>query len=82
MDKNKALIQLSESKNTDYGKKDFKDQSEIQKVFSTIWEVEAQVNNGGFSQYFFNSSSETAFFLVAALEKLEPVKWQKFAKRL
>jgi hypothetical protein len=52
MDKNSFLIDLSESDNTDFGKRDFNAQSEPQKVFSAIWELESQVNNGGFDQYF------------------------------
>src|SRR5437867_7886378 len=43
-------------------------QSLPQKVFSALWEVESEVNNGGFSQYFLNSSAESASFVVEALE--------------
>ena len=39
MDKNKILIDLSESKRTDFGKVDFAEQSEEQKVFSAIWKL-------------------------------------------
>jgi len=68
MNKNKILIALSESEKTRYGKQAFAQQSAPQKVFSAIWDVEAEVNNGGFSQYFFNSSNESASFVVEALE--------------
>jgi len=68
VNKNLILIRLSESDRTRFGKEDFQTQSTPQKVFSAIWAVEAEVNNGGFSQYFFNSSSETAAFVVEALE--------------
>ncbi len=68
MDKNLILIDLSESGKTDFGKKDFDTQSFPQKVFSAIWALESEVNNGGFSQYFLNSSSETAGFAAEALE--------------
>ena len=70
MNKNSILIQLSESPNTKFGKEDFASQSVPQKVFSTIWAVESEVNNGGFSQYFFNSSAETAPFVEQALEAI------------
>jgi hypothetical protein len=70
MDKNGILIALSESENTSYGKEDFAAQSTPQKVFSAIWAVESEVNNGGFSQYFFNCSCETAGFVVEALETI------------
>jgi hypothetical protein len=39
-------------------------------VFSSIWAVESEVNNGGFSQYFLNSSCETAGFVSEALETI------------
>ena len=67
MDKNGILIALSESDKTKFGKEDFSDQSVPQKVFSSIWAVESEVNNGGFSQYFLNSSAETAGFVAEAL---------------
>jgi hypothetical protein len=52
MTKNQILIRLSESKQTKFGKEEFGRQSMPQKVFSAIWAVESEVNNGGFSQYF------------------------------
>jgi hypothetical protein len=54
MDKNTYLIALSESPESDYGKRDFADQSNPQKVFSAIWQLESDVCNGGFGQYFTN----------------------------
>jgi hypothetical protein len=68
VNKNEILINLSESEKTRVGKESFATQSTPQKVFSAIWEVEAEVNNGGFAQYFVNSSSESAHFVVEALE--------------
>jgi hypothetical protein len=69
--KNHILINLSSSDKTSVGKEDFASQSLPQKVFSTIWVVESEVNNGGFSQYFLNSSAETAPFVVEALRIIE-----------
>jgi Domain of unknown function (DUF4375) len=57
--KNHILINLSSSEKTSFGKEDFADQSLPQKVFSAIWAIESEVNNGGFSQYFLNSSEES-----------------------
>jgi hypothetical protein len=68
MNKNEILINLSESKNTKFGKEDFVSQSPPQKVFSAIWSAESEVNNGGFWQYFINSSAESAPFVVEALK--------------
>jgi hypothetical protein len=70
MNKNSILIKLSESENTKFGKEDFAHQSLPQKVFSAIWDVESEVNNGGFSQYFSNDSAESASFVVQALETI------------
>jgi Domain of unknown function (DUF4375) len=64
--KNAFLIELSESTLTGFGKVDFDAQSPIQKIFSTIWTLESEVNSGGFAQYFCNSS-ETANSLLGAL---------------
>ncbi len=66
MDKNQALIMLSASDRTALGRQEFSQQSTPQKVFSAIWAVESEVNNGGFSQYFPNSSCETAAFVRSA----------------
>ncbi len=68
MTKNHILIDLSTSEKTSFGKEDFAEQSQPQKVFSAIWALESEVNNGGFSQYFLNSSAESASFVVEALE--------------
>jgi hypothetical protein len=40
------------------------------RLFSSIWAVESEVNNGGFSQYFLNSSAETAPFVAEALDTI------------
>ena len=70
MDKNKFLIDLSESKRTDFGKVDFAEQSDEQKVFTTVWMLESEVNNGGFAQYFDNDRGETVGLAVAALQQI------------
>ena len=68
--KNHILIGLSESPHTKFGKEDFASQSVPQKVFSALWEVESEVNNGGFAQYFANDSAESAHFVVDALRMI------------
>jgi hypothetical protein len=70
MNKNNALINLSESDRTKFGKEEFSLQSFSQKVFSAIWTAESEINNGGFAQYFRNASGETAPFLVEAFEAI------------
>src|SRR5580765_992814 len=68
--KNHILISLSESDKTQFGKQDFATQSTPQKVFSSIWALESEVNNGGFSQYFLNDSAGTAAFIAEALDTI------------
>jgi hypothetical protein len=61
MDKNQFLIKLSESSKTHVGKRDFAGQTHEQRVFSAVWELESQVNNGGLRGYFGNGPASTAF---------------------
>jgi Domain of unknown function (DUF4375) len=81
MNKNEILIDLSESEMTKIGKEEFAQQSLPQKVFSAIWEVESEVNNGGFAQYFSNDSAESASFVVEALEKIGAPKTANICHR-
>lgn len=81
MTKNEILIGLSESDRTKFGKEDFALQSLAQKVFSSIWAVESEINNGGFSQYFLNSSAETAAFVVKALDTIGAPKTANICRR-
>jgi hypothetical protein len=81
MTKNHILIDLSASDKTSFGKEDFARQSLPQRVFSAIWAVESEVNNGGFSQYFLNSSAESASFVVKALETIGAPETAVICKR-
>jgi hypothetical protein len=53
---------------TKFGKEDLARQPRPRKVFSAIWAIESEVNNGGFPKYFLNSSAESASFAVEAFE--------------
>jgi len=81
MNKNGILVALSESVNTRFGKEDFDLQCFPQKVFSAIWAVESEVNNGGFSQYFSNNSAESAAFVVQALETINAPRTASICNR-
>ncbi|MDE2506571.1 MAG: DMP19 family protein [Planctomycetota bacterium] len=70
MDTNGFLIKLSESKRTDFGKVDFAQQSDPQKVFSAIWELENNVNNGGFDLYFRNCETAEIEYATTALRSI------------
>jgi hypothetical protein len=79
--KNHILINLSSSEKTSFLREDFASQSPPQKVFSAIWEVESEVNNGGFSQYFLNSSAESASFVAKALATVGAPETADISKR-
>jgi Domain of unknown function (DUF4375) len=79
--KNHILILLSQSPQTKFGKEDFARQSVPQKVFSARWDVESEVNNGGFSQYFVNSSAESAHFVTDALRMIGAPKTADICER-
>lgn len=70
MDKDGFLINLARSERTDFGRVAFAAQSEAQKVFSAIWELESQVNNGGFNLYFRNSDSDIIAYAPMALRAI------------
>jgi Domain of unknown function (DUF4375) len=46
------------------------DLDEIDQILVTIWGLEADVNNGGFDQYYFNSSGDQANFAPKALRAI------------
>ena len=77
LDKNAYLIDLSASVLS----RDFKDQSDIHKVFTAIWALEGEVNNGGFSEYFWNSSGFTANFAPGALRRIGAIKCADIVER-
>lgn len=70
LDKNQQLIALSENPAAQFWKVSYQELTPVEKVFVSIWELESEVNNGGFLQYFFNSSGDNAAHCVSALEKI------------
>ncbi|MCK6459466.1 MAG: DMP19 family protein [Planctomycetes bacterium] len=68
MDKNALLIRLSEEGR--FWRVEFERLTLAERVFRAIWELEGEVNNGGFEQYFFNTSGDTAFAVVDALREV------------
>jgi len=56
---------------TDYEiRKGYKSLSPIGKILYNVYWVEAEVNNGGFNQYFYNSSGEHAIDAVQSLDRI------------
>ena len=82
MNKNSVLIALSESSRTKFGKQSFALQSRPQQIFSAIWALESEVNNGGFSQYFLNESAETVCFVAEALDAIGAPRTADFCTRI
>jgi hypothetical protein len=53
---NRRLIRLAEGPNVRFWRVDHNQLSFPETVFGLIWELESEVNNGGFRQYFLNST--------------------------
>jgi hypothetical protein len=53
-----------------YSGSNFDHLDEVDKVLVTIWSLEGDVNNGGFDQYYFNSSGDLAFYAPTALRNI------------
>jgi hypothetical protein len=70
LDKNAFLTRLSEGRGSAFGKQAFASQDDTQKVFSAIWALESEVNNGGFHQYFINCSGSPINFAPHALRRI------------
>ena len=80
MDKNEELIRLSENPNTRFWKMGFSELTKSEQVFVTIWELESEVNNGGFEQYFLNSSGDNSFAVVSSLNSIGAVNAAKIVQ--
>lgn len=81
MDKNSYLIELSESDGADFGRIDFAAQGQEQRVFSAIWALESQVNNGGFVQFFDNEEPDLVSFTPAALREIGAIRCSEIVSR-
>ena len=69
-EKNRRLIALSARPDVRFWRTDYALLSPAERVFLVIWELEAQVNNGGFNQYFFNSSGRLVPYAANALRTI------------
>ena len=64
------LMEAFEIACTKFNGANFRELDEADQVLLTIWGLEGDVNNGGFDQYYFNSSGNQAFFAPYALQKI------------
>lgn len=69
----KSLIELED--------KGFDSIREPERVLATIWSVEAEVNNGGFDQLFYNSAGDLSFFAAKALNAIGAHKMAAIAQK-
>jgi hypothetical protein len=67
---NLRLVRLSEDRDVGFWAADYEALAEPKRVFRAIWELEAQVNNGGFHQYFWNTSAWTVPGIWDALQAI------------
>ena len=61
MDKQQFLIDLAASSRSDIGRIDFRNQSEPQRIFSTVWSLESYLSGGGFLDFFCYSGAAASF---------------------
>jgi hypothetical protein len=73
-DANRRLIKLAEGPNIRFWRIDYDQLSFAERVFGLIWELESEVNNGGFHQYFWNSTGVLAPDVVDALHAVGAVR--------
>src|SRR5437868_4760877 len=55
--------------------------AETDQILVAIWALEADVNNGGFDQYYFNSSGDTAHYAPVALRAIGAMAAADIAER-
>ncbi len=81
VDMNRALIVLSESSAARFWKDPYASLSRPEQVFLAVWELEAEVNNGSFHQYFGNSSGDNASQVVGALQEIRAMEMASIVQR-
>jgi hypothetical protein len=71
---NRRLVRLAESPRLRIWRQDYETLSRPECVFLLVWELEAEVNNGGFQQYFCNTSGRYAPQAAGALRDIGAAK--------
>jgi hypothetical protein len=69
-DKEPALFATWERISAPQGDVSLEALNHADRVFAAIWLLEAEINNGGFSQWMFNSHGDHAEFTIAALREV------------
>lgn len=52
-----------------------------ERVFASVWQLEAEVNNGGFDQFYYNSAGDQALKTVSALEVIGAAHTAELVRR-
>ena len=81
VDENRWLIELAQSEKARFFRHPYEELTPHEQVFLCVWELESEVNNGGFDQYFSNSSGDYARHVVAALGAIGAGRMQKIVKQ-
>jgi hypothetical protein len=53
----------------------------VDRILVAIWGIEAEVNNGGFHQYYFNGAGDQAFFAPNALAVIGARRMAEIARK-
>jgi len=77
----RRLIKLVDSPNARFWQADPDALSPPERIFRAIWELEAQVNNGGFRQFFWNTSGALVPYVVDALRTIDALTIADLTKR-
>jgi hypothetical protein len=64
-----------------YDGSNFESLSEVDRILVTIWGLEADMNNGGFNQYYFNGAGDEAFFAPEALRRIGALRMAEIVSR-
>jgi hypothetical protein len=78
---NRRLIKLAESPSIRFWRVNYDQLCFAERVFGLIWEFESEVNNGGFYQYFLNSTGALAPQVVDALKAVGAVETAVLAEK-
>ena len=75
------LITIFDTALSKFDGSNFDELSETDKILVTIWGIEAEVNNGGFDQYYFNGAGDQAYYAPTALAAIGARQMAEIASR-
>jgi hypothetical protein len=75
------LFRVSEAVRAREAKHGFRALSDAERVFLCVWNLEAEINNGGFAQFFDNSAGDHATETPAALRRVGATEMAALVER-